>query len=227
MDIVHRRVRLGLRARFPDIQVKLYAQGDDRAGLEERLDRAAEWVVGRLKGTVYSITGRSMPEVVSGLLRRQAATVAVAESCTGGLVGSWLTDVAGSSDIFLLSAVTYANSAKEAVLGVPSAQLDAKGAVDRETARLMAVGVRQLAGATYAIATSGIAGPGGGTDAKPVGTVCIGFSAPGASWGRRYCFPFGGRRMKKQMFAMAALDALRRELQGQPHDLAAMVPDRS
>ena len=155
-----------------------------------------------------------MAAEVGKLLLAQKATLAVAESCTGGLVGNWITNSAGSSDYFLLSAVTYANAAKVNVLGVSEQTLTDHGAVHEETARQMAQGVRRVAGTTYGLATTGIAGPGGGSDEKPVGTICMALAAPDETLARRMTFSFGRRLMNKRIFAMAALDTLRRVLLG-------------
>jgi nicotinamide-nucleotide amidase len=149
---------------------------------------------------------------VGNLLRTRNATLALAESCTGGLIADLVTDVPGSSDYFMLSAVTYANQAKIDILGVASGVLEYHGAVSEETAKEMALRVQRISGATYGLATSGIAGPGGATDGKPVGTVCIGLATPDFVSGRRYNFTFDNRRMNKRIFAAAALEMLRREL---------------
>jgi nicotinamide-nucleotide amidase len=153
-----------------------------------------------------------MQQVVGHLLKERTATVAVAESCTGGRIADWLTDVPGSSDYFVFSAVTYSNDSKMSVLGVPPEILEKHGAVHEETCKAMAAGARRVSGATYAISTSGIAGPSGGTEDKPVGTVCIGLATPDKVVGRRLFFPFGKRSMNKSIFGMAALDMLRKEL---------------
>jgi competence/damage-inducible protein CinA-like protein len=205
-------VKLGLRAKFPEIQVKLYSRRRNQRAGQADLDAAAQWVARQLGNHLFSANGRSMEAVLGELLRARQATVAVAESCTGGLVANWLTNVAGSSDYFLLSAVTYANAAKVRVLGVSPDTLAQFGAVHEETAREMAVGVRQVAGATYGLATTGIAGPSGGSADKPVGTVCIGIATAERIFSRRLSFFFGKRLMNKRIFAMAALDMLRRAL---------------
>jgi nicotinamide-nucleotide amidase len=153
-----------------------------------------------------------MPMVVGDLLRQNQATLAVAESCTGGRIANWLTDVAGSSDYFVFSGVTYANKAKSTILDVSPDLIAQYGAVHEETAKAMASGARRVAGTTYGLATTGIAGPGGGTPEKPVGTVCIALATPEHVVGRRLFFPFGQRNMNKTIFAMAALDMLRKEL---------------
>jgi nicotinamide-nucleotide amidase len=151
---------------------------------------------------------------VGEALRETDATVAVAESCTGGLVGSLLTDVPGSSDYFDRSVVTYSNDAKQDVLAVSREHLDSEGAVSPPVAREMARGVRDTAGTTWGVATTGIAGPGGGTDEKPVGTVYIGVAYAG-EWGTEsstaesshYEFE-GARAERKEQFARQALTDL-------------------
>lgn len=205
-------IKIGLRAKFPEIHVKLYLNGQDLPVMETRLAKASEWILNRLGRHVLSMEGASMQAVVGDLLRKKAATVAVAESCTGGRIANWLTDVPGSSDYFLFSGVTYSNQAKTKVLGVTPDLLKQYGAVHEETAKAMADGARLVSGATYAISTTGIAGPAGGSDDKPVGTVCIGLATPEKSEGRRFYFPFGKRSLNKSIFGMAALNLLRKEL---------------
>ena len=124
----------------------------------------------------------AIEERVGDVLRDRGESVAAAESCTGGLVGSRITDVPGASDYFDRSYVTYTNDAKLEELGVPREPLDAEGAVSEPVAAAMARGARDGAGVTWGVATTGIAGPDGGTDDKPVGTVYVGV-AYGAPWG--------------------------------------------
>jgi nicotinamide-nucleotide amidase len=205
-------IKLGLRAKFPEIQVKLYADGSDPERLNRLLARGRKWARDKLGDTVFSEDNRSLQQVVGGLLRADGATLALAESCTGGLIANWITDVPGSSDYFLFSGVTYANQAKSQFVGVDPAVIVACGAVDETVVRQMAAGVRDAAQATYALATSGIAGPGGGSPEKPVGTVCIGLATPQRVQSRTHHFSYGNRGMNKQIFAMKALDTLRREL---------------
>ena len=205
-------IKIGLRAKFPEIHVKLYLNGQDLSAMETRLNAASEWILERLGRHVLSLKGASMQAVVGDLLRKNAATVAVAESCTGGRIANWLTDVPGSSDYFLFSGVSYSNDTKTKVLGVPYDLLKTYGAVHEEIAKAMAEGARRISGATYGISTTGIAGPSGGSDDKPVGTVCIGLATPQKSEARRFYFPFGQRSMNKSIFGMAALNVLRKEL---------------
>ncbi len=207
-------IKLGLRANFPQIQVKLYGRDTDLALLDQRMAEAGQWTLERLGSNVISESGERMEAVVGRLLLERSASIGLAESCTGGLLANWLTNVAGSSAYFLFSGVTYSNQAKIDVLGVTPETLERHGAVHEETAREMAEGARRVAGSTYGLSTSGIAGPDGGTEDKPVGTVCVGYAGPDRSFGRRFYFPFGKRLMNKQIFSMAALDILRKELLG-------------
>ncbi len=209
-------IKLGFRARFPVIEVKLYGHGSSETALSVRLQEAVEWVGRQLGDTVYTQTRLSMAAVVGDLLVTKKASLAVAESCTGGLVSNWLTDVPGSSRYFAGGAVTYANAAKTKLLGVPAKIIDAHGAVSEETVRAMAGGVLQAVNADYAVATSGIAGPDGGSPDKPVGLVWIAVAAPGGITSFQRRFPVPDREKNKALFAMTALDALRRELQGLP-----------
>jgi nicotinamide-nucleotide amidase len=150
-------------------------------------------------------------ERIGGALRETEATIAAAESATGGLIGSLLTDISGSSDYFDRSVVTYSYDAKRDVLAVPREHLDEHGAVSEPVARAMARGVRDTADTTWGVATTGIAGPTGGDEENPVGTVYIGIAHAGA-WGsgqstttvERYVFD-GDRLQVKELFARQAL----------------------
>jgi nicotinamide-nucleotide amidase len=125
-----------------------------------------------------------------------------------------LTDVPGSSGFFLFSGVTYSNHAKQEVLGVSAGTLEKYGAVHERTAKEMAAGARRISGATYGLSTSGIAGPEGGTPDKPVGTVCIGLATPRKVVGHRFTFLGLSRDRNKAIFAITAMDTLRRHLTG-------------
>jgi nicotinamide-nucleotide amidase len=207
-------VDLGFRAKFPEIQIKLYGQGSDKDSLQTKLADAARWIRDRMGGNVFSENGTSMENVIGDLLGQKNETLAVAESCTGGLISDLLTNVPGSSEYFLFSGVVYANLAKANVLGVSWTTIDSYGAVHEETAKEMAAGAKRVSGATYGLSTSGIAGPGGGSVDKPVGTLCIGLATPKHTLGKRYQFPDLGRLRNKQLFAMKALDILRCEILG-------------
>jgi len=144
---------------------------------------------------------------VAALLRESGLTLSVAESCSGGLIAKRLTDIPGSSGYFLLGVVTYANSAKEAVLGLPQELIEKHGAVSSEVAAAMAAGVRKLSGSDIGIATTGIAGPDGGTREKPVGTVFIAIARTDGCEVSRHCFN-GDRAAVRDATAEAALKLL-------------------
>jgi nicotinamide-nucleotide amidase len=201
--------RLSFRAAFPRMQTRLTATGNDERALERRLDELEARVRERLGDAIYAVGDEGMEEAVVRLLGERELTVAVAESCTGGLIGHRITDVAGSSAVFLLDVVAYANQAKVRQLGVREATLTAYGAVSTQTAEEMAEGVRRVAGAALGVATTGIAGPGGGSADKPVGTVCIGLAWEGGVWSRRYDLGTRDRGWVKQMTAQLALDRIR------------------
>lgn len=145
-----------------------------------------------------------LERAVAGFLRRSGLTLAVAESCSGGLISKRITDIPGSSGYFLLGVVTYANSAKERVIAVPHELIERHGAVSSEVAVAMAEGVRDLSGSHIAIATTGIAGPEGGTPEKPVGTVFIAIVSPAGSEAVRHCFA-GSREAVREATTEAAL----------------------
>lgn len=140
-------------------------------------------------------------------LRRRGLTLAVAESCTGGLLGDHITDVPGSSDYFLGGVLSYSNQVKHRLLGVQAETLAAHGAVSAQCAAEMAQGARRLVGSDAALSVTGIAGPGGGSDGKPKGLTYIHLSAPGCERGLRALWP-GDRRANKEDSARAALGLL-------------------
>jgi nicotinamide-nucleotide amidase len=180
-------VTIGYRAHFPEIEVKVLARApgpasrrpgapstpDPQAVVRDLAERAAEEVRARLGDIVYGDGDSTFGGVVGRALRGRGWTLAIAESCTGGLVGHLLTKEPGASDFLLLDAVTYANSAKQAVLGVDEEVLRGHGAVSAECACGMAEGARRVSGADVALSITGIAGPGGGSDTKPVGLVYL------------------------------------------------------
>ena len=193
------------------IDLHLSAVGDDPGTAGSSLDRAVEKLAAALGNCVVSTDGRSLPMVVGELLRRRGARVAVAESCTGGLIASRLTDVPGSSAYVRAGWVLYGNEAKVA-LGVAPALVETHGAVSEAVAEAMAVAAREAAGVEFGIAATGIAGPGGATPGKPVGTVCLALAGPaGPPRVRRVQLP-GDRERVKFQASQAALDLLRRAL---------------
>jgi PncC family amidohydrolase len=156
----------------------------------------------------------ALPEVLIGnILKARGLKLAAAESCTGGLIGSRITDIPGSSEYFLGSIVAYAYEVKVSLLGVPWDTLNSYGAVSRETVLAMAHGARNLLQSDIAISVSGIAGPGGGTLEKPVGTTWIGLVSGGGEWASKFQFS-GNREENKSFAATAALQMLLDYLQG-------------
>lgn len=152
---------------------------------------------------------------VIGALRERGWTLATAESCTGGLLGDRLTDIAGSSDVYLGGIIAYANAVKTALLGVPETTLASVGAVSAETAEAMAAGAQARLGATVALATTGIAGPGGATPGKPVGLVYLGLALPGRALSERQQWS-GDRRGNKEESVRRAFAWLLETLRSEP-----------
>lgn len=167
---------------------------------------------------IYS-EGESLEAAIVRLLAEKHLTLATAESCTGGSLAGRITNVAGASEVFLAGYVTYANEAKENALGVPSDLLAAHGAVSEPVAAAMAEGARRVSGAKFALSTTGIAGPGGGTESKPVGTVYLGLASEGHPTVVRRCYFPLDRITFKHMTSSAALDLLRRQVLGLPLEL--------
>jgi nicotinamide-nucleotide amidase len=153
----------------------------------------------------------TLAQVVLDELRAREATLAVAESCTGGLLASALTDIPGASDIFLGGVVSYTDDAKVQLLGVPETILEQHGAVSAETALAMATGAAEHFGADYALSVTGLAGPAGGTAELPVGTVFLAYSSPSGAWSRKMLY-VGDRLTVKARAAQGALDWMRRKL---------------
>ena len=198
-------------AALGQIELHLSARARSRADADAALDAAVAQVVAALGADAFSTDGRSLPEVVGELLAERGLQIGVAESCTGGLVTSRLTDVPGSSRYVQESVVTYANEAKTSRLGVPPALIAEHGAVSEPVARAMADGIRSRAGVDVGVAVTGIAGPGGGSAEKPVGTVAIAVASAGEA--RSRTFRFGGEREHvKFQASQAALDMVRRVL---------------
>ena len=168
--------RVAFRASFPRMYVRLTVDGATDDDLEGRMDELEARVRERLGASIYAVGDEGQEETVGRLLRDRGLTLALAESCTGGRIGDRITDVPGSSAYFLLGTATYSNEAKIGILGVSEQTLAEHGAVSTQTAEEMAAGARRRAGADLGLSTTGIAGPGGGTADKPVGTVCIGLA---------------------------------------------------
>jgi len=200
--------RVSFRASFPEISLRVVVHGrPDEA--RARLDALAARIRERIGPYVYGEGAVTLEEVVGRLLGARRLTVALAESCTGGLVGHRLTNVPGSSAYVRGAVVAYADSAKQDLLGVRRETLAARGAVSEETAGEMAAGARRAFGASIGVSTTGIAGPGGGTPEKPVGTVCLGLASEAGVVTRRYQL-WGTRDWVKLLASQVALDWIRR-----------------
>jgi nicotinamide-nucleotide amidase len=200
-------------ASLGQIELHVSARAASRAAAAAVLDSAVRQIVDAVGQDVYSTDGRALEQVVGDLLVERSLRIAVAESCTGGLITSRLTDVPGSSRYVDQSVVTYSNEAKTSLLGVPSALIAEHGAVSEPVALAMAEGMRGRAGTEVAIAVTGIAGPGGGTPEKPVGTVAVAAIIRTATRSRVFRF-IGEREMVKFQASQAALDMVRRMLTG-------------
>ena len=193
------------------VNIRLSAIGDDSVELKQRLDQADQMIQANVGEYIYARDDETLEETVGQLLHAAKLKVAVAESCTGGLIGHRLTQVAGSSEYFMEGAVTYSNSAKENRLGVPRELLVQHGAVSREVALAMAKGIREKAGTDIGLAVTGIAGPGGGTEDKPVGLTFIAVADSYGAECERFVFP-QDRIHNKERAAQAALNLLRLRL---------------
>jgi len=202
-------------ASLGQIELQLTAQASDPEGAREALDVAAAEARELLGPDLYSTDGRTLEHVVGDLLRKGQHRIAVAESCTGGLLASRLTDVRGSSDYVERGIVAYSNVAKVESLGVPAEMIAEYGAVSEQVAIAMARGIRDRAAVDVGVAITGIAGPDGGSEHKPVGTVVIAVSRPQPSGSdvqvRTFRFP-GDRGLVKFQATQAALDMVRRWL---------------
>lgn len=206
------RMHVAYRAHFPVIQVSLHVEERDEAAASALLERSATAVREALGPLIFSESpDGSLHSTVAEALLARNETLALAESCTGGLVAKLLTDIPGSSAFFVEGFVVYSNGAKTARLGVPAAVIDEHGAVSEPTARAMAEGARAASGATWAIAVTGIAGPGGARPDKPVGTIHFAVAGPDGTTHLKWRFPFD-RERNRVVSACTALDLLRRRL---------------
>jgi nicotinamide-nucleotide amidase len=201
---------LGYCARIGEVDVRFVGHGADA----QQQVSDAECIVRELLGPlVFAADDEQLEETIVRLLTDRRQTLALAESCTGGAIGNRITNVPGASAVFLAGLITYSNEAKQQFLGVRAETLAAHGAVSEETAKEMAEGARRKTGADFAISVTGIAGPGGGTPEKPVGTVWIGIaSANGVTAQRR--FNAFDRETFKNVTSQHALDLLRRQILG-------------
>ena len=202
-------IQIGTRAHIDGLTIVLRGPASPEGA--RRLDAVQTRICEILGERVFGVDSEGLPEITAGLLRRARLTVAVAESCTGGLVAKRLTDIPGSSDYFPGGITAYSNDVKTRVLGVPAELLDAHGAVSHECAVAMAEKALELLRADCSLSVTGIAGPGGGSEEKPVGLVFIGSVVQGVTQVERLRL-FGRREHVRERAALAALDLLRRRL---------------
>jgi nicotinamide-nucleotide amidase len=207
-------------AKTGEVHLRITAHASSAEEAESLLAPVVEEIGRRLGGHVYALDDETLEAAAVRLLRSRAITLAVAESCTGGTLAGRITDISGSSEVFLGGVVAYSNKAKVDLLGVPPDLIEAHGAVSREVAEAMATGVRGRLGADIGIGITGIAGPGGGTPDKPVGLVWIGLARADGAVAERNAY-IGIRRDVRTKATQTALTMLRDGLMAQPHTPAA------
>jgi nicotinamide-nucleotide amidase len=196
-----------------DLSVTLFARSTQADEAEALLKEVGDPIAQLLGDRVYSTDGEPLEVVIGNALRERRATVATAESCTGGMIAARLTEFAGSSDFFRAALITYTGEEKQKLLGVSREIIDTYTAVSEPVATMMAEGAREKTGANYAISVTGYAGPAGGTEQNPVGTIFIGIAAPEGTRVRRYCFGLDRTRIRL-LATQTALDLLRRAVLG-------------
>lgn len=194
------------------VRLRLSAIGDDKEMLKKVVNDEVEKLRQIIPDAIFGYDDDELAGVVGKLLRERGATLAVAESCTGGYISHLITSVAGSSDYYKGSVTAYSNEAKQNLLGVSAESLEKFGAVSREVAEQMAMGARKVLNADFALATTGIAGPGGGTEEKPVGTVWIAIASKDSVFSQKFTFINDKRERTIIRSAQTALQLLRREI---------------
>ena len=194
-----------------EVEVHLTAQSKTEAEAAALNEEVAAKIAETLGAALFSVNGETMEEVVGKILSENSKTLSVAESCTGGLIARRLTEVAGASAYFIEGVVAYSNDAKTRTLNVPAELIETQGAVSAEVAEAMAKGMRERAETDFAISITGIAGPGGGSEEKPVGTVFIGYADQSRVKSFKITLP-GDRYLIRWRSSQAALDYLRRQM---------------
>ena len=206
-------VIIGFYPVFPENHLVLISRRKTLKEAQDKLKMARDEITNRLKKYIFHYGEETLEEVVAALLIEKKMTLAVAESCTGGLISNRLTDVAGSSAFFERSVIAYSNAAKVNLLGIPAGVIEKHGAVSEETARLMAEGIRKIAGTDLGLSSTGIAGPTGGSKDKPVGTVYLALSDSAQTICAHHVFRWD-RKRNKHVFSEAALIMIKDFLQG-------------
>jgi nicotinamide-nucleotide amidase len=194
-----------------EIQLHFKSRGETMEAAQARVDEAADAVEEELDDAVFSRNGESLEQIVGYWLQMRNATLAVAESCTGGLLGERLTSVSGSSRYFAGGAIVYANAVKSELAGVPADMIERHGAVSREVAAALAEGIRYRCEATLGVGITGVAGPGGGTPEKPVGLVFHALASASGTEVVERNFP-GDRKRIRWFATTMALDMVRKKL---------------
>jgi nicotinamide-nucleotide amidase len=207
----HAGVQTSILINKTEVEIRLSARAESVADAEGLTGKLSAELVDALGTAVFSTEGESMEEVVGRMLSERAETLSVAESCTGGLIARRLTEVPGSSSYFIEGAVTYSNEGKTRTLGVDEHVLSSYGAVSSPCAEAMAKGMLERTRTTYAIAVTGIAGPGGGTNEKPVGTVFVGYASGDGVRSFKIVLP-GDRYLIRWRASQVAMDYLRRRI---------------
>jgi len=210
-----KRVMFGFYPSFPENHITITVRGKEDAEIESELNRAEKKINNLLGPYIFASGDKTMESIVGDLLKERKMMVSVAESCTGGLIGHRLTTISGSSLYFERGLIVYSNRSKVEMLGVMQQTIDSYGAVSDQTVREMAEGVKKIAKTDMGLAVTGIAGPLGESEDKPVGTVFIGLSADGKIFSAQYRFS-GERDKVKLNTSEMALDWVRRYLNGYP-----------
>ncbi|WOT05110.1 CinA family nicotinamide mononucleotide deamidase-related protein [Shewanella youngdeokensis] len=203
---------IGYRTSMPHIEIKLFARGLSAISEMDNIEKQIRFLLGT---AIVADNKKTLAEEIHGLLLGSGSSLSVAESCTGGMIASQLVAFAGSSSYFHQGLITYCNESKVKVLGVKAETLDYHGAVSIETVEEMANGARAILDSDYALATSGIAGPTGGTDNKPVGTVAIALATKGGVYSQMIKLPRRSRDLVRSLSTAVAFDMLRRALLGE------------
>jgi nicotinamide-nucleotide amidase len=193
------------------VRLRITASGNDRKVCEQHLSGVEKTIRSRIQAYIYGIDDESLEEVVGRILIERKLTIAVAESCTGGLVSHRLTNIPGSSAYFERAVIAYSNVAKIDILKVPQRLIESHGTVSREVAEAMATGVRLISGTDIGLSTTGIAGPAGGSPEKPVGLVWIGYADNKDVTAQMFHFGDGRTRVKERA-SQAALDIIRKKI---------------
>jgi len=220
-------VSLGFRAHLPAIEIKVMGRGVDRDALTQAVDAAAEGVRVRAGDNLVCEGDATIQSEIQDAMIARGYSLALAESCTGGMLSGQLVDIAGSSAYLDRAFITYSNRAKTEMIGVPADLIEQYGAVSMPVAKAMARGAQRTANVTHALAITGVAGPGGGTADKPVGTVGFALAAENELHAQTVRLPQWGRTTIRKLSAYAALDMLRRRLQDKDvfgrYDLAKTI----